>query len=138
VSPARPVCGAGPAVAMRVCEHATERAEAASLREGEVPRRGRKRNRNRERELRRKEAAPAEPAALLTLRKKTAAIWGGRARTHDQHPGSPGTGTSPVGTLDIASHRSPAALPVVGGSDFSANSTRAILSLVIVVFLRRW
>jgi hypothetical protein len=36
----------------------------------------RKRSRELERELRRKEAALAETAALLTLRKKAAAIWG--------------------------------------------------------------
>jgi transposase-like protein len=60
----------------RCCEHANERAEAASLREGEVLRQERKRNRELERELRRKEAALAETAALLTLRKKAAAIWG--------------------------------------------------------------
>jgi transposase-like protein len=35
-----------------------------------------KRNQELERELRRKEKALAETAALLTLRKKAAAIWG--------------------------------------------------------------
>ena len=36
------------------------------------------RNKELERELRRKEKALAETAALLTLRKKAAAIWGGK------------------------------------------------------------
>jgi len=60
----------------RSCEHANARAEAVSRREGEVLRQERKRSRELERELRRKEAALAETAALLTLRKKAAAIWG--------------------------------------------------------------
>lgn len=60
----------------RSCEDANARAEAVSRREGEVLRQERKRSRELERELRRKEAALAETAALLTLRKKAAAIWG--------------------------------------------------------------
>lgn len=60
----------------RACEQANARADAASQREGEALRQERKRNRELARELRRKEAALAETAALLTLRKKAAAIWG--------------------------------------------------------------
>jgi len=58
------------------CEQANARSEAVAQREGEVLRQERKRSRELERELRRKEAALAETAALLTLRKKAAAIWG--------------------------------------------------------------
>ena len=60
----------------RSCEQANAHAEAASQRESETLREERKRNRELARELRRKEAALAETAALLTLRKKAAAIWG--------------------------------------------------------------
>lgn len=60
----------------RACEQANARAQATSQREGEALRQERKRNRELARELRRNEAALAETAALLTLRKKAAAIWG--------------------------------------------------------------
>lgn len=60
----------------RFCEQANARAEAVSQREGETLRQERKRVRELERELRRKDAALAETAALLTLRKKAVAIWG--------------------------------------------------------------
>jgi transposase-like protein len=58
------------------CEQANARTESASRKESEVLRQERKRIRELERELRRKDAALAETAALLTLRKKAAAIWG--------------------------------------------------------------
>ena len=52
--------------------------------------------RSLKRELQRKEKALAETVALLTLSNLPAAgrpgdLWG-RARTHDQHPGSPACG----------------------------------------------
>lgn len=58
------------------CEGANERARAASRRESEELKQERKRCRDLQKELRRKEAALAETAALLTLRKKARAIWG--------------------------------------------------------------
>ena len=58
------------------CEQANDRTLAASQREGEAFKAERKRARGLERELRRKESALAETAALLTLRKKARAIWG--------------------------------------------------------------
>jgi hypothetical protein len=48
----------------------------AAARDSETVRAERKRNRTLEKELRRKDAALAETAALLALRKKARAIWG--------------------------------------------------------------
>jgi len=58
------------------CEQANERSEANARIDSERVKSERKRNRQLERELKRKEAALAETAALLTLRKKANAIWG--------------------------------------------------------------
>lgn len=49
---------------------------APARQEGEARKAERRENRELKRELRRKEAALAETAALLTLRKKARAIWG--------------------------------------------------------------
>lgn len=58
------------------CEQANDRTLAESRRDSEAVKAERKRSRELERELRRKEAALAETAALLALRKKARAIWG--------------------------------------------------------------
>lgn len=58
------------------CEQANDRAEADARRDTEAMKVERKRSRDLERELRRKDAALAETAALLALRKKARAIWG--------------------------------------------------------------
>ena len=58
------------------CEQANDRAVEANRREGDAFKAERKRARGLEQELRRKDAALAETAALLTLRKKARAIWG--------------------------------------------------------------
>jgi len=58
------------------CEQANERDQAAARREGEALKGERQRSRELARELKRKESALAETAALLALRKKAAAIWG--------------------------------------------------------------
>ncbi len=58
------------------CETANERDEALEKRSRETVKQEKKRNRELERELKRKDAALAETAALLTLRKKARAIWG--------------------------------------------------------------
>ena len=50
--------------------------EGAAARQSEATKAERKRIRELERELRRKDAALAETAALLALRKKVQAIWG--------------------------------------------------------------
>ncbi|OTP71927.1 transposase [Caballeronia sordidicola] len=59
------------------CELANERSEQRSRQDNETLKVERRRNKDLERELRRKNAALAETAALLTLRKKARAIWGG-------------------------------------------------------------
>jgi len=58
------------------CEQANDRAEAAAQRQADSIKQERKRNRKLTQELKRKEAALAETAALLTLRGKADAIWG--------------------------------------------------------------
>lgn len=58
------------------CEQANERSDAHAWADSETVKSERKRNRQLERELKRKNAALAETAALLTLRKKANAIWG--------------------------------------------------------------
>lgn len=58
------------------CEAANDRAKEAEARQTEALKGERARSRGLERELKRKEAALAETAALLTLRKKAHAIWG--------------------------------------------------------------
>lgn len=58
------------------CETANERDERLEKRTREAVKQEKKRTRQLERELKRKEAALAETAALLTLRKKAQAIWG--------------------------------------------------------------
>lgn len=58
------------------CEGANERSQQAERRESEALRTERRHSRQLKRELQRKEAALAEAAALLTLRKKARAIWG--------------------------------------------------------------
>lgn len=58
------------------CEHANERSDASARANSETVKSERKRSRQLERELKRKDAALAETAALLTLRKKANAIWG--------------------------------------------------------------
>jgi transposase-like protein len=58
------------------CEQANARSAAAERQESDALKQERKQVKELQRELRRKEAALAETAALLTLRKKAAAIWG--------------------------------------------------------------
>ena len=58
------------------CERANDQSDRAAERQSESTKAERKRIRELERELRRKEAALAETAALLVLRKKVQAIWG--------------------------------------------------------------
>jgi transposase-like protein len=58
------------------CEQANDLAAAESQRDSEAVKAERKRARELERELRRKDSALAETAALLALRKKARAIWG--------------------------------------------------------------
>lgn len=58
------------------CEQANARSQQISRQDNEALKTERKRSRDLERELRRKNAALAETAALLTLRKKAWAIWG--------------------------------------------------------------
>lgn len=58
------------------CAKAADLARTARQRDEGVSKADRKRIKELERELRRKDAALAETAALLTLRKKAAAIWG--------------------------------------------------------------
>jgi len=69
------------------CEGANDRADAAEREHREQVKAEIARSRELERELKRKEAALAETAALLTLRKKADAIWG-TARTPDRRLGS--------------------------------------------------
>lgn len=59
------------------CEQANDRVLEVAADQARLSREDRKRMRELERELARKEKALAETAALLTLRKKAAAIWGG-------------------------------------------------------------
>lgn len=58
------------------CEQANDRDQDRSQSEQETIKAERKRSKQLERDLKRKESALAETAALLTLRKKAAAIWG--------------------------------------------------------------
>lgn len=58
------------------CETANDRDEKVEKRSREAVKHEQKRTRQLERELKRKNAALAETAALLTLRKKAQAIWG--------------------------------------------------------------
>lgn len=58
------------------CEQASDLAEERRSSQGAEVRKQRKRIKELEKELQRKESALAETAALLTLRKKAAAIWG--------------------------------------------------------------
>ena len=58
------------------CEGANDQADAAERQQREAVKAEKARSRELERELKRKEAALAETAALLTLRKKAHAIWG--------------------------------------------------------------
>lgn len=58
------------------CEGANDRADAADREHREAVKAEKARSRELERELKRKESALAETAALLTLRKKANAIWG--------------------------------------------------------------
>lgn len=60
----------------QACEHANASTAEPTRREREQAREDKKRIKQLERELRRKEKALAETAALLTLRKKADAIWG--------------------------------------------------------------
>ena len=69
------------------CEQANDRSDQAAARQSEATKAERKRIRELERELRRKDAALAETAALLALRKKVQAIWG--TRKNDQCHRSP-------------------------------------------------
>jgi transposase-like protein len=61
------------------CEQANATAPEQSRRERELEKVSRKRIKQLERELKRKEAALAEAAALLVLRKKLNALWGNDA-----------------------------------------------------------
>jgi len=65
------------------CEHANAWEQAAAARSRDEIRAGKKQIRALEHELNRKEKALAEAAALLVLRKKAEAIWGGKKRTND-------------------------------------------------------
>lgn len=58
------------------CERANDQAASRARQDADVLKQERQRRRAVERELKRKNAALAETAALLTLRKKAAAIWG--------------------------------------------------------------
>ena len=58
------------------CEQANDLSDEAARRDREAVRAERQRAKTLEKELQRKEAALAETAALLTLRKKANAIWG--------------------------------------------------------------
>lgn len=58
------------------CEQANDLSDQATARQAEASKADRRRLRELERELRRKDAALAETAALLVLRKKVEAIWG--------------------------------------------------------------
>jgi hypothetical protein len=60
----------------RACEGANDRADAAEREHRQAVKAEKARSRELERDLKRKEAALAETAALLTLRKKAQAIWG--------------------------------------------------------------
>ena len=70
------------------CEQANDWDRTSTARLGQATKDEKKRVKELERELARKEKALAEAAALLILRKKASAIWGGATRTHDQHPTS--------------------------------------------------
>jgi transposase-like protein len=59
------------------CEQANDWDRASSARLGQATKEEKKRVKDLERELARKEKALAEAAALLILRKKASAIWGG-------------------------------------------------------------
>ena len=61
------------------CEQAGNRSQQARIGEAKVAKAQRARIRELERELQRKNAALAETAALLTLSKKAAVIWGDEA-----------------------------------------------------------
>ena len=59
------------------CEQATDWDRASTARLGQATKEDRKRIKGLERELARNDRALAETAALLVLRKKASAIWGG-------------------------------------------------------------
>ena len=59
------------------CEQANDWDRASATKMSQVTRDDRKRIKDLERELARKDRALAETAALLVLRKKLGAIWGG-------------------------------------------------------------
>ncbi len=59
------------------CEQANDWDRASTARLGQATKAEKKRVKDVERELARKDRALAETAALLVLRKKAAAIWGG-------------------------------------------------------------
>ena len=59
------------------CEQANDWDRASTARMGQATKEDRKRVKDLERDLARKEKALAETAALLVLRKKASAIWGG-------------------------------------------------------------
>jgi transposase-like protein len=59
------------------CEQANDWDRASTARLGQATKEEKKRVKDLERELARKDRALAETAALLVLRKKAAAIWGG-------------------------------------------------------------
>ena len=59
------------------CEQANDWDRASSVRQGRVTKEEKKRIKDLERDLARKDRALAETAALLVLRKKASAIWGG-------------------------------------------------------------
>ena len=59
------------------CEQANDWDRASTTKMSQVTREDRKRVKDLERELARKDRALAETAALLVLRKKLGAIWGG-------------------------------------------------------------
>ena len=59
------------------CERANDWDRASTARLGQATKEEKKRVKDLERELARKEKALAETAALLVLRKKASAIWGG-------------------------------------------------------------
>ncbi|MCU7880255.1 MAG: transposase [Candidatus Thiodiazotropha sp. (ex Lucinoma aequizonata)] len=71
------------------CEQANDWDRNQNKRLKNIRKADEKRIKELERELNRKEKALAETAALLVLRKKAQAIWGGAQRKNDQCPGSP-------------------------------------------------
>ena len=72
----------------QACQEANAHAGERTQEQREQSKTDRKRIKQLEKELLRKDKVLAEAAALIILRKKAQAIWGGPRKT-DRHPGSP-------------------------------------------------